>query len=281
MLKHTLILFLSLSFFFQNCTSINTPKEDDKLLAKVYNKSLFLSDMAGMFPDGMTSEDSSLIIDAYVNRWIKDAVLMHEAERNFPKDLDIDKLVRDYRASLIRLNYEQTMVEQSLDSTITDEQLNEFYESNKAQYQLETPIMKCLFIKIPKETPDLNKVQLWWNSKEESDFEKLKVFCENNATVFQLDTVWQEVKDIATYMPLGTLTIDNVNSKREFTQRDDEFYYFFRLIELVSKKEIAPLSYIKGQASKVILHKRKLSILEDMKQKMYEEALRKNNVEIY
>ncbi|MDF1867925.1 MAG: hypothetical protein P1U70_24110, partial [Saprospiraceae bacterium] len=92
---------------------------------------------------------------------------------------------------------------------------------------------------------------------------------------------WQEVKDIAAYMPLGTLTIDNVNSRREFTQRDNDFQYFFRLDELVSKKEIAPLSYIRGQASKVILHKRKLNILEDMKEKMFEEALRKNNVKIF
>jgi hypothetical protein len=173
------------------------------------------------------------------------------------------------------------MVQQSLDSIITEEELNDFYENNKAQYQLETPIMKCQFIKIPINTKDLNKLQLWWNSKQESDLEMMKVFCENYATVFQLDSIWQEVKDIAAYMPLGTLTIDNVNSRREFTQRDNDFQYFFRLDELVSKKEIAPLSYIRGQASKVILHKRKLNILEDMKEKMFEEALRKNNVKIF
>ena len=251
------------------------------MLAKVYNKSLYISDMKGLIPEGMTSEDSTLIIEAYVNRWVRDAVLMHEAERNLPGDLDIDRLVRDYRASLIRHNYEQTMVEQALDSTITDEVLNDFYEKNKAQYQLETPIMKCQFIKVAQDAPDLNKLQLWWNSREEGDLEMMRVWCENHATVFQLDTIWQEVKDIAAYMPPGTLTVDNVNSKREFTQRDDQFRYFFRLIDLVSKREIAPLSYIEGQASKVILHKRKLDILAGMKEKMYEEALRKNNVKIY
>ncbi|MDF1867360.1 MAG: hypothetical protein P1U70_21170, partial [Saprospiraceae bacterium] len=150
MLKHTLIFsLLFLGFLLQNCTSDTSPKKDDRQLAQVYNKTLYLSEMAGMIPEGMTSEDSTLIIEAYVNRWIKDAVLMHEAERNYPKDLDIDKLVRDYRASLVRLNYEQTMVQQSLDSIITEEELNDFYENNKAQYQLETPIMKCQFIKIP------------------------------------------------------------------------------------------------------------------------------------
>lgn len=272
---------LFIGFLLQNCAPSDAPKKGDRLLAKVYNKSLYLSDMASMIPEGMTPEDSSLIIDAYVNRWMRDAVMMHEAERNIPKDLNIDKLVRDYRASLIRHNYELTMVEQSLDSVITENQLLEFYEKNQAQYQLETPIMKCQFIKIPAGTNDMNKLQLWWNSKQENDFELMKAYCERYATVFQLDTVWQEVKDIAAYMPPGTLTIDNVGFKKDFTQRDNDFHYFFRLLDLVSRKEIAPLSYIQDQASKVILHKRKLGILEDQKEKMFQEALRKNNAKVF
>ena len=270
-----------LGIFIQSCERPEAARKDDLLLAKVYNKSLYLSDMASMIPEDMASEDSTIIIDAYVSRWVRDAVMMHEAERNIPKDLDIDKLVRDYRASLVRHNYELTIVEQSLDSVITENQLLNFYEKNKGQYQLEAPIMKCQFIKIPAQTKDLNKLQLWWNSKEEKDIELMEAFCERYATVFQLDTVWQEVKDIAAYMPPGTLTIDNVGFKKEFTQRDNDFQYFFRLMDLVSRKEIAPLSYIQDQASKVLLHKRKLNILEDQKEKMYEEALRKNNVKIF
>ncbi len=272
---------LLLGLFIQSCTPKNTPQKGDRLLAKVYNKSLYLSEMASLIPEGMTAEDSSLIIDAYVSRWMRDAVMMHEAERNIPKDLDIDKLVRDYRASLVRHNYELTMVEQLLDSVITDNQLQGFYEKNKAQYQLETPIMKCQFVKIPNGAADINKLKLWWNSKEEKDFELMKAYCERYATVFQLDTMWQEVKDIAAYMPPGTLTIDNVGFKREFTQRDNDFQYFFRLLDLVSRKEIAPLAYIEDQASKVILHKRKLDILEEQKEKMFQEALRKNNAKVF
>ncbi len=76
--------------------------------------------MTGMFPPG---EDSSLIINAYVERWIRETLLLLEAERNIPSDLNIDKLVRDYRASLVRHSYEQFLVEQLLDSTVTKAEL--------------------------------------------------------------------------------------------------------------------------------------------------------------
>ncbi|RMG79389.1 MAG: hypothetical protein D6714_16525, partial [Bacteroidetes bacterium] len=274
MQKHLFALFVFLGLVCLQCTSGEGASKDDQLLAKVYNKSLYLSDMEGMIPEGMSSEDSALIIKAFIRRWVRDAVLMHEAERNIPKDLDIDKLVRDYRASLIRENYEQAMVEQALDSTITEQELQDFYEKNKKQYILEAPIIKCRFIKIAKNVPDIEKLKTWWESEDPQDEVLMKKYCENYAIVQILDDRWQEVRGVAAYMPTGILTEDNVRTRQSFIESDDTFLYFFRLIDYKNKGDVAPLSHIRGQAKKVILHKRKLDILEDMKEKMYEEALR-------
>ena len=73
----------------------------------------------------------------------------------------------------------------------------------------------------------------------------------------------------------------NVNNKKQFIQKDSEFIYLFELRELISKTEIAPLAYIEDQAKKVILHKRKTQLLEELKDKLYDEALRNNGVSIY
>lgn len=58
--------------------------------------------------------------------------MQHEAEVNLPPDLNIDKLVRTYRASLITHNYEVALAEQLLDSTISQAELNDFYEKIKS-----------------------------------------------------------------------------------------------------------------------------------------------------
>lgn len=255
--------------------------EEDRLLATVYNKNLYLSDMEGMIPEGMSGEDSSLIITAFVRNWIREAALLHEAERNIPQGLDINQLVEDYKASLIKHNYENIVVNRLLDSTVTQAQLQEFYEKNKEQYQLEAPIIRCRFIKAPRNAPQLGQVQNWWNSSKVEDVSALAAWCRKNANVHHLqDSVWYKVEDIAAYMPGGTLTVDNVNNRRDFIQRDDNFMYFFKVLELVSRKEIAPLSYIQGQARKVILHKRKTQLLEELKDKLQEEAMRKKQVQI-
>lgn len=263
------------------CSS-ESQESENRLLARVNNKTLYLTDMDGMFPPGTSSEDSALIIDAFTQRWIREAVLLDEAERNIPSDLNIDKLVRDYRASLIKHNYEKILVEELLDSTIAETELQEFYEKNKEQYQLETPIVRCYFIKVPLPVPRQNDLRRMWNSKDPDQLKDLVAYCSQYAVAHLLeDSTWNDVEDIAAELPPGTLTVNNIDSKREFTQQDDKFQYYFRLFELKNRKDIAPLSYIEDQARKVILHKRKLELLEDTRETMLEREMRRNNIEIY
>lgn len=278
-----LLLFLFFGLVLQACVPGGSQSSDkDQLLAEVYNKTLSLSELEGMIPEGMSAEDSALIINAYLERWMRDEVMMHEAEKSIPQDLNIDKLVQDYRASLIRYNYEKVLVEQLLDSTITQQELNAFYQKNKEQYQLETPIVRCHLIKVPLSAPNLSKLQAWWNSDDAADFDSMVAFSNNYASIHQLeDSTWFKVADIASFLPRGTLTEGNVSAKKDFIIRDEGSQYFFKVLEVVSKKEIAPLSYIEDQATKVILHKRKIELLEDRKEQMYKDALRKNNVQVF
>ena len=125
---------------------LNTAAKD-KLLASVFNNSLYLSSMEEMFPENATHQDSVLVVNAYTDRWIREQLIMHEAERNIPKDLNIDELVQKYRASLILNSYEEQLTKQGLDTTISEGELKEFYERNKDQYQLTTPITRCFFFK--------------------------------------------------------------------------------------------------------------------------------------
>lgn len=277
-----IVLALLASGLFPSCSGEGKQDKADRLLAKVHNKSLYLSEMDGMFPENPRAEDSSAIIQAYTQRWIRDALILHQAERNIPGDLNIDKLVRDYRASLIRHNYEKVLIEQFMDSTVSQEELSLFYENNKEQYQLETPIVRCYFIKLPASAPQNDGLRQLWNSNKAEDFEKLVDYCNIYAVAHLLDKdVWYKVDDIAMEMPPGTITADNVESKRELIQRDSDFLYYFRVFEVKHRKEIAPLSYIEGQARRVILRSRQEQFLQEKIDEMYEVELRRNNIHTY
>lgn len=268
---------------FQACQPGNSNEEEGSvLLAQVFNKKLFLSEMDGMFPYGTNLSDSLATIQAYKERWIRNALLRHEAEANLPPDFNIDKLVRAYRSSLITHNYEVALAQERLDSTISKVELNAFYEKNKEQYQLETPIIRCHFIKAKLPIVKGEQLRKLWNSNKPEDFETLLKYCDKyEVDNILTDSTWYDLEDIAAELPAGTLTASNVSSKKDFSQRDVEYQYYFRLFEAKNRKDIAPLSYIEEQARKVILHNRKSRLISDIKEELYEREMRGSNIKVF
>jgi len=266
--------FLGLIVLLTSCENNNNT--DDPMLAQVYDKTLHLSDLTGMFPPQTSSEDSIAIIDIYTKRWTKDAVMMNAAEKHVTSDLDIEKLGDDYKQSLILYNYEKVLLEE-LDTTLSQEELTTYYENNKVQFELDNPIVRCLFVKVKRDEPALDKLRNWWNNK---NIEALKKYCSRYATTSYLDQdAWYKVSEISAQMPTGTLTIDNVNSKKDFSQRDDDYQYYFSMLELVNSKETAPLSYISGQATKVILHDRKKQRLNEIKNRISKQEKKRRSAQ--
>ena len=277
------IVVLLLSVVLPACKNFSEQSGSNRLLATVYNRSLYLSDMEGMFPEGATHQDSQLVVNAYVDRWVRDNIIMIEAERNVPKDLNIDELLKKYRESLILSTYEEQLTKIGLDTAISDAELTAFYEKNKEQYQLEMPIVRGYFIKLPKQTPQSDSLQKWWNNSKSGDnLKKMQDYSRKNARSYILeDSVWTRAEEIVKMLPKGTLTSENIDAGKELTMKDDDFQYYFRALGVMNKTEIAPLSFIKEQASKYILHQRKIQIIEKKKQEMYDLEMKKNNIKIY
>lgn len=272
--------FIVLALVLGACGDKDTGNKDREI-AKVYDKSLLASETVGVVPPGTHPQDSALLVNAFIQRWISDQLLMYEAERNIPKDANIDKLVRDYRASLVRYNYEEQLIGQKLDSTVNEAEVRQFYEAHKDEFQLQSTILKCILVKMPVSGPnsELNKL---WNSRSDSDAAKMMELAKNKATLALLDrNKWYRLDEVAAILPQGTLTADNIGSRREGTLSEGDYKYYYRVLETVRGKETAPFDYVQEQASKVILHKRKQDLLENWKKEVYDNELRRGNIKVF
>ena len=262
---------------------------NDPLVAQVYNKRLFLSDLHKVIPVVTNKEDSILLANAYIENWIRESLMMHEAERNIPVDLEIDQMVDDYRSSLVMHTYEKRLIENLLDSVISEQELVEYYEENKSQYILESIILQGYFIKFASDTLEENQLErinnLWilaQGDTAELYFPDLISELDQIGALYYLDSsVWHKLEDITALMPSGSLNAGVIQFTRDFQFEDDNHYYFLKVLRTKDKTEVAPLSFIESQATQVILHKRKLELLKKIRNELYDRALSGDRIKLF
>ncbi len=258
--------------------------EEDRVLAKVYNKTLYLSEVKALVPPGLSDGDSLLRLNAIVEKWARDALLMHEAEKNISKDLNIDQLVRDYRASLIVHNFEKQLVEANVDSTVSRRELLDYYEKNKDQYILEKPVIRCFFIQFPKDLPEHNRIKNIWSKvpQDTTAFSALMRFSiESTQKVLLNDSSWYEIDQIVDIMPPNSYSVQMLSQGGNFQVTDESYHYWCKVFEYKEANEYPPLNFIEDQLKKVILHHEKIELLKETRDEIYEREIRRNNVHIY
>lgn len=275
-------LLVCLVFFGYSCSEDIQTNNGNFLLARVYNKSLYIKDLEGMFPPGTSAYDSSLITNAYTQRWIRDAVLLYEAENNLPKDLNIDRLVRDYRSSLVRNNYEQVLLEQLMETEISKEELANFYDKNKIQYQLDNPIVKANVVVVPKIISVRDSLKYLWKNATDVNLTRLKNICEEYELSHILDgSKWNEWENLAIYLPRN-IDFEAFSRKgKDFSIQDGEFEVWVKILDSRKPQEIPPIEYVEEQLKRMLLLSRKTKLLEEKKEDMFDIAKRKGQIEIF
>ncbi len=262
---------------------IEETDDNEVVLAEVYDHRLTYSDIAELIPHPTTQEDSLMRLRAIVENWVREALVLHKAEMAISPDIDIEKLIEDYRSSLLIHNYELDLIESQMDTTVTPEELQRYYEANMDQYQLESTIVRCHFIKLPRPIDNRDSLRVWWESESPADFRKLIRYCnEQQVEIFMLtDSTWYKVDEITQLLPPGTLSQQSMKAGRTFQFSDETSEYYIRILEKVKNQEIAPLSYIQSQAKRYIMHQRKLTLMEKIKSDLYKEEIQGNEVKIY
>ena len=276
-------LWLLLGLFTALACNSDTPDPNaGPVLAEVYGRKLYFGELDGMIPRGIAAEDSLLIVRAYVDRWVRDAVLMHEAERSVPDDLDLDRLVADYRASLIRHNYEQLLVAEVGDTAVAEADVRRYYEDNLVQFELEVPIIKGRLLKLPVDAPDMDRLDGWWAAgKDARDADFLRYAKRYGVVTFLEPDTWLKGDKVVTTLPPGTLSLEQLQRGTTVDRSDEAFRYLLDVREVVPAQRTAPYDYVRDQVRTILLHQRRSKLLEARKADMYERALRRRDVQIY
>ncbi|MDQ3190707.1 MAG: hypothetical protein M3Q58_03860 [Bacteroidota bacterium] len=274
------LLFL---LFTQACSFFSSEPEKEPI-ARVHDEYLYKSELLNVIPSGMSYEDSVAKATSYINNWIRQTLIYNQAEKNLREEnKNFNQKLEDYRRSLIIYTYERELIDQILDTLVTLEQIEVYYNQNKQNFELKDNIIKVRYIKVDKNAPDIDKVELWYKSNNKEDLISLENYAYQFAQNFYLDeNNWLLFDDLLKEIPIQTYNKEDFLKNNRFVKvEDSESYYFVNIRGFKIKNSISPLNFEMENIRSIIINKRKIQLVNKMKNDIYEEALQSNDIEIF
>jgi hypothetical protein len=259
-------------------------KEKDELLAKVDKHYLYKSEIENIIPQGTSERDSTLIVQNFVNNWVVEKLILNKAQKNLRKvDIQFDKQLEEYRNSLIIYKYESQLINQNLDTVVTDAEIEKFYYDNMGNFQLKNNIVKVFYARFDNNLPELVKIRKFFYSDMPEHRDSLEKYVEKYSNLFYRDDeTWILFDDVLKYIPINTYNQESyLQNHRKIEIADDPMIYFVIFTDFKIKDGESPLSFEKENIRQIIINKRKLKIISQMRENVFQAALRENSFEIY
>ena len=247
-------------------------------LVELNGSVLYEEELVNALPPGYSGQDSIDFAEKYIRNWVEDVMFYHNAIRNIPDTKDIDRLVENYRRSLIEHEYQRRLLDQKFSTQITDEEIEQFYNENSRLFEQNESLVKGLFLKIPAKAPELAKIRRLYVQIDDASFEEIEKYSiRNSARCEFFYENWRPLAEIEMLLPQSDIPLESMlEEKKSLEFKDEENIYLLNISELISKGGIEPLEYAHGKVRVLLTNNNEVEYMKKVREELYQSALEKN-----
>ena len=285
-MSRRLSIFLSLTVLavLPSCKAVQSFIHDEEVVAKLGDHKLYRSELEKLIPNGISQEDSINFANLYINSWATDKAFQDIAEQKLSKEeKDVSSELEAYRQSLLRYRFEQRYVSERLDTTVSSNEINDYYKDHKDNFKLERPVLKARFMKIAKDSPNLQKIKKLMSSSEVEDVIAADSVAFNSAQRYvDFSDTWMDAVSLAAEFGVDYVNMLSKKNGSFIEIPDGEGNVCVAYItDMVKAGETAPVDFCEENIKDIIISGRKHALLSTLEQDLIEDAKVKENFVIY
>jgi hypothetical protein len=275
-------LFL-IGLLFIGCDFIEN--KPDQVLARLGDDFFYESDLMDVLPTGLSYEDSIIFVKNRINNWAKEKLLFNKALVNLgdKKQENLKQLIDSYKNELFSYSYQEMIVKSSMDTFVSEKSIREYYNLNKLNFKLNQEIIHARYLKINNENYNLKDVIKRFRRFKESDKSFLDSISLQFSSYYFNDSIWINKEVFFNKLPEinDRLKQNIVKNKLFYRLQDSLELYLININDFRIKNDVAPFNYIKSTLKQVLLNKKKLEFISKFEKELIEDALQKNEYELY
>ncbi len=257
------------------CAYFSKSSPGNLVVARVGDRTLLRRELAVALPRGITKPDSVNQSGFYIQRWIRQELMLKMAEENLAEEQkDVQRELEEYRTSIIIHRYQQQLINQKLDTIIADSDIRQFYISHPEKFILDQNIVKAIYIEVTKKEAKLDQLKRWMTASDDKSRMELEKFSFQYATKFDyFNEQWIDFSQIRSRMPLSYTSSDVILRRNSFIESSDDSKYYLAAIKdyrLIGDK--APFEFVKDRITNLILNSRKMEFIEELQKNIYQKG---------
>lgn len=262
------------------CKRLVNPFGGEKSLARSGEHSLYIEDIQSIFTPGLSPQDSLQLLEAYVDMWVKKQLKVQEAEKLLSdSQSDIDRMVEDYRNSLLSIRLDQYFIDRLLDTTITDRQVEDYYAAHRSDFTLDRTVVRGEIVRLPAGYRQVSRLkELMASSKPNDRQDFLDLGLKNNFTHREF-TQWADVSEFLAQLPPSRPRAEEIVRKtgvQELVSGSDR--YLYRIGEYRVAGDPSPIQRVNAVIRRAILNQRKNEIVRRYEDSIYNAAVRDKRI---
>ena len=278
MKKHP--LFISISILIFSCSNINNDNSND-LIARAGENFLYQNNL----PSFSSRQDSLLRYKNFIELWAKEKLLYDLSITNLSqsKKNELDLLIEKFKIDLYINSYKDLIVNSRIDSIVTNEEIESYYNANIDNFALNETLLKYRYLKVPSDNININRIRRYIQRLSNDDRDFLDSLNFQFAELKVNDSVWFAERDV-----ISSIEFINQTNKSNFMRvnrlyeiKDDQYINYFIVKDLLKSGNIPPLSYLYDRIKLNIINQRKIDLIENINKEILNDALKSSKYEIY
>lgn len=265
------------------CRELPLPFEYDRVIAQVGDKKLRESDVQSIYATAATAEDSTALLEMYVDRWVKKELKLRAAENLFRDSEEaIEAMVNEYRNSLLTRRLDQYYVDQELDTLFTDAQIEEYYNRHPSDFRLDRTVVRGRQMLMPSNVRQVAKLREAMRSTSSDKLQDWRDMCQKHNIEIQEYSSWVDYTDFLSTLPTSRGRKYEELLKKDVLQemRVDDGRYYFVVTDIRRAGDAAPLERVRETIKRILFNQRQSEIIRAHEEQIYEEALASGELRI-
>jgi hypothetical protein len=170
-----------------------------------------------------------------------------------------------------------------LDTIVSDQEIEQYYNDNEKNFQLKDYILKVKFTAIAADSKQIGALKKVFNSTKPEDLVKWQQLCVDiGASYYFNEEEWMKWDEFIKQIPLEVYDIEGFLKKKNTIEFEkDNNLYLISITDYQLAGSRSPLSFESEKIRAMIVNKRKLTLLDTMRKDIYAKAQQDGEIKLY